>query len=97
MNIGHFILKDKKPLETDLISWALWMNDVSQRIVAKDKFGDVEVSTVFLGLDHNWGGGEPLLFETMIFGGEYADYQKRCSTWEQAEKMHKDAIDLINK
>jgi len=87
MNIGNFILKDKKPFETDLISWALWMNDRSQRIVAKDKFGDVEVSTVFLGLDHGWGG-KPLWFETMIFGGKHDLYQNRCATWKQAEKMH---------
>lgn len=30
---------------------------------------EYRVSTVWLGLDHNWGGGEPLLFETMSFGG----------------------------
>jgi hypothetical protein len=32
--------------------------------------GDVRVSTVFLSLDHNWGHGPPLLWETMVFGGE---------------------------
>lgn len=25
------------------------------------------VSTVFLGLDHSWGGGPPLLWESMVF------------------------------
>lgn len=30
-----------------------------------------EVSTVFLGLDHSWTpGGPPLVFETMVFGGQ---------------------------
>lgn len=28
---------------------------------------DYRVSTVFLGIDHNWGEGPPLLFETMVF------------------------------
>lgn len=29
----------------------------------------LEVSTVWLGLDHNWSGiGPPIIFETMIFG-----------------------------
>jgi hypothetical protein len=49
---------------------------------------DVRVSTVFTGLDSNWGLGPPLLFETMIFGGEHDGDQWRCSTWEEAEKQH---------
>lgn len=53
---------------------------------------DVTVSTVFLGLDHNFGDGPPLLFETMIFGGPHADFQARCSTWSEAEKQHADAL-----
>lgn len=35
--------------------------------------------------------GPPILFETMIFGGEHDQYQERCSTWEQARKAHPDA------
>jgi hypothetical protein len=50
---------------------------------------DVRVSTVFLGLDHNhFGVGAPLLFETMVFGGEHDGDAWRCSTWEEAEKQH---------
>ena len=52
------------------------------------------VSTFFLGLDHAFGGGPPLLFETMIFGmpERSEEYQERCSTWEQAEAMHERAV-----
>lgn len=28
---------------------------------------DYWISTVFLGLDHSWNGGPPLIFETMVF------------------------------
>jgi hypothetical protein len=52
------------------------------------------VSTVFLGIDHNFGNGPPLLFETMVFGGEYDGYCKRYSTWEEAEGGHKTACAL---
>lgn len=39
-----------------------------QRFVARDKLDDgTVVSTVFLGLDHQFGDGPPLLFETMVF------------------------------
>jgi hypothetical protein len=45
------------------------------------------VSTVFLGIDHNWGGwrgGRPLLYETMIFNIPGDDeYQLRAyDRWE---------------
>ncbi len=64
--------------------------------VAKtDLPGDVHVSTVFLGLDHNHTGkGPPLLFETMVFGGPLHDEQWRYCTWEEAEAGHKAAVKL---
>ena len=51
------------------------------------------VSTVFLGIDHNFGGkGKPILFETMVFGkGDLVpdNWMARYCTWEQAEAGHK--------
>jgi hypothetical protein len=48
-----------------------------------------EVSTVFLMLDHNWSGrGDPILFETMIFGGPLDGQQARYSTWAEASEGH---------
>jgi hypothetical protein len=47
------------------------------------------VASDFLGLDHQWGEGRPLLFETMIF--EYPPHDNkcwRCSTWAESEKQH---------
>lgn len=35
--------------------------------VALDHIGDVMVSTMFLGLDHSFTDGPPVLFETMTF------------------------------
>lgn len=43
------------------------LEDVDYRRVAWDAVGDLEVSTVWLGLDHSFGLGPPLIFETMIF------------------------------
>jgi len=67
-----------------------------RRRVGWDEVNGFEVSTVFLGLDHGHGyTGRPLLFETMIFGnGELDNYQTRCSTWDEAVKMHQEAIEL---
>jgi hypothetical protein len=77
----------------------LWGTAMEQdrRVTKTSLPGGVEVSTVFLGIDHNWGGGEPLLFETMIFGGELDQEQWRYSTWEEAEKGHKRACMMVSK
>lgn len=71
------------------------------RIVAKTEIGPLYISTVFLGLDHNFsylidgaGDHEPLVFETMIFDDGDDSYQTRCSTWEQAEEMHRVAVEI---
>lgn len=50
---------------------------------------DVEVSTVWLGLDHNYSGdGPPIIFETMIFGGSMSEDIQRYATEEQAITGH---------
>lgn len=55
--------------------------------------GKKSVSTVFLGMDHNYFGGEPRIFETAVFNGETrAEIFGRCATWEQAEAMHEQAV-----
>jgi len=46
-------------------------------------------------MNHTYGEGEPLLFETMIFGGEHDDYQERYSTYEEALEGHQRAIQLV--
>jgi hypothetical protein len=71
----------------DLFDWAYWF-ETADRHVALDRQGDVEVSTVFLGLDHQFGIGPPLLFETMVFGGPLNEEQQRYSTWEEAVDGH---------
>ena len=90
----YYILKGKKAVPVvDFMTWARWFKE-ADRTVAKSSKGDMRVSTVFLGLDHQWGNGSPLLFETMIFGGEHDQYQERCATWEEAEAMHANACEL---
>lgn len=80
---------------SSLMEWAIWLEGAGpDRIVRQQMVGPLRVSTVFLGLDHNFAAeGDPLLFETMIFGIDLDDsYQTRCSTWAQAELMHEVAV-----
>jgi hypothetical protein len=53
---------------------------------------DAEVSTVWLGMDHAWGGGPPLIFESMVFGGNLDQEQVRYSTLAQAHAGHDDLV-----
>lgn len=58
------------------------------------------VSTVWLGLDHNWDGGKPLIFETMVFPSHegISDLDcKRYSTLAQAKKGHKAIVEKWRK
>lgn len=76
----------------------LWGNDSRNRIVAQVQDGEIMVSTIFLGIDHAFGNGPPVLFETMIFGEEAGDlngYQERCCTWDEAVEGHSKAVRLV--
>lgn len=64
----------------------------------KWKHSGYVVSTVFLGLDHNYSDeGPPILFETMIFCGDKTlhEYQERYATWKEAEVGHQLAVGLV--
>lgn len=69
-------------------------NRVAQDFVdgVKDALGteiEIHISTVFLGINHNFTGeGPPIVFESMIFGGVFDRQQRRYATWEEAEQGH---------
>lgn len=60
------------------------------RVAETYKFGRrVWISTVFLGIDHNFSDeGPPIVFETMVFGGFLDQEMRRASTWEEAQFNH---------
>lgn len=87
----YILTADGEPAPCDsLIAWALWFESSGdERIVARDDLGSgVVVSTVFLGLDHAYFDGPPILFETMIFGGNFDMEMRRYSTRAQAQDGH---------
>jgi hypothetical protein len=55
---------------------------------------DVTVSTVFLAIDHA-RSGPPMVFETMVFGGDRDGLQERCSTWVEAVAMHDRIVAVV--
>lgn len=78
-----------------MIEWAdLYLKDDHRPVVAKTQVGEIEVSTVWLGINHNWGDGPPLIFETMIFPrSEIPAYCVRYSTYAEAEHGHEVAVE----
>ena len=90
--VDYYILDDKRAVKCDLMVWAKWMESGVDRHVADTTKNGVRISTVFLGLDHNYFSGNndnPLIFETMAFNAKGDDiFCERCSTWEQAEAQH---------
>ena len=92
----YYILDGHKTKKTDdLKEWAECHGNIETRRVAKTEKNGVRVSTVFLGIDHSWGEGPPLLFETMVFGGEHDLEMERYTTWEEAEAGHKEMCERI--
>ena len=85
---GKYILEGHRPiLCQSTYEWGRWY-ETANRSVARTKIGDSDVSTVFLGLDHAFGGHVPILFETMVFGGQLDQEQERYPTWDEAEAGH---------
>ena len=90
----HYILRGHEAIPADAMEWAIWFEKADRR-VAHDEIGEAHVSTVFLGLDHNFFGGPPLIFETMVFGGPLDQEQDRYSTWDQAEAGHAAMVERV--
>lgn len=85
-------LANRWQLLTKLFSWQLWLREP----FGSDKHR-LTVSTVFLGIDHNFSPtGSPVLYETMIFAGKsWSDeYQRRYHTRAEAIEGHDYAVSI---
>lgn len=91
MRTIHYVLDEHGipvAADDDLDAWGRWMSrGIDARTIARDRFGDVWISTVFLGMDHAYDG-PPMLFETMVFGGPLDEEMDRYSTRDEALRGH---------
>ena len=101
-DLGLYLLKDKLPVKIDdFLSWGIEMKSCRQ--IRHDTITDkinhdnkVRISTIFLGIDHAFGGETgPILFETMVFGGKHDQYQDRYRTWDEAVNAHKNIVEMV--
>jgi hypothetical protein len=112
VKLGYWILDENdQMIQVDLMTWAMWIETGRNRVIKQETFGDYQVSTVFLGLDHNFSHqGPPVLWETIAFIAtepkmvlgrlltRKPKYIERCAgNKEQAEAMHERMVERIKK
>jgi hypothetical protein len=101
---------DRIAIPVDALEWGVWFSTADRRVATSHltaPTGDrLWVSTVFMGIDHAFGGGDPLLFETMVFGraviekpdaASYADAieSQHYGTWDEAERGHAEMVRMM--
>lgn len=93
-----FVLDDNhNPVPATVKQWGEFRENKGKR-VDLTQLPNCWVSTTFLGMDHGYGEGPPVLFETMAFKGDYdtdgcseeiEDGTERYCTWVEAVEGHK--------
>jgi hypothetical protein len=84
--------RDGRPLH-DVFEWTRLHDDLAYVHVRATAIGEIEVSTVWLGIDHNWTGhGPPIIFESMVFGGPLDGCAWRYATLAEAEAGHDEVV-----
>ena len=59
---------DRRGNSMSLMDWSEKFRDMDYKVIRRTDLPDGKlVSTVWLGMDHNFGSGAPLIFETMVF------------------------------
>lgn len=111
-SMGYWVLdSEHNPVEVlTMEEWGKFIDKNKNRRVAKTDISyKISVSTVFLGIDHNFTDeGPPILFETMVFGEpRYVEmfgaeriiredlYMDRYATWDEAVRGHKKVVALL--
>lgn len=96
MSLFYILDKDKNIVPCTIDEWSKLYEDPVFKRVAFDEVGGMDISTVFLGIDHNHFGGRPILFETMVFNGKGDDiFQDRYHTWDEAVKGHENTKEWV--
>lgn len=82
----YFRWHKQMPEEGD---WYIAKTGVGFQILLSEPAAGVRVSTVYLGMDHSIDGGEPVLWETMVFAdGWKGDFYERHTSLEEARERH---------
>lgn len=99
MHVLYILDDQRRAVAVSNADWVQWMasHEHEVKIVKQETVEGAFISTVFLAIDHSFGRGPPMLFETMVFrdGVPAGDEMARCSTWEEAEAQHASFVTLV--
>ena len=92
--MSEYYRRDGTPYVGGVLDWARDFESMDRTVKQQRLWNRLVVSTVFLGLDHSFGRGPPLIFETMAFPNEWWSdyYQDRYSTEAEALAGHRRAV-----
>jgi hypothetical protein len=101
MTINYY---DRNNRLLSMDQFAKLMEDREYKRVCSDYVGSYWVSTVWLGLDHSFYGGPPLIFESMVFADTEEDSNRlgedvncqRYPTEHQAVLGHYAIVEEVN-
>jgi hypothetical protein len=96
-NLNKYILDEngEPKICNDVYVWGEWYENVSNRSILFNQVGDVKVSTVFLGLDHSFGIGDPVLWGSLITGGSYDGHEERYRSKKEAITNHDKLVEMV--
>jgi len=101
---GRPIYYDRQGQPMTMHQWAEKFHDEHYTHLARDVIGPDEpldpaplitVSTYWLGVNPNWRNEEPLIYETLIIGGQYDATAMRYATETQAREGHQRVVDEL--
>jgi hypothetical protein len=103
--LATYVLDGHEPvLCDDMTQWGLFLRDGPRWVARTELLDGSVVSTVFLGIDHNWSGsGPPVLFESALLihedaqttDREWCHIRRRYCTWAEAEVGHIELCEQI--
>ena len=87
---------DRAGVQIPFEEWAQKFKDPEYQTVQFDALDNgMCVSTIWLGKNHNFTDGPPLIFETMVFGGS-EEYQERYATLSDAHIGHQRIVEKVS-
>ena len=77
---------DRQGNPISMVEWSRKFGDKKYQIIKQEEVGTFFISTVWLGSNHRFGPGEPVIFETMVFArgdlGAVEDSNRYCTEQE---------------
>lgn len=99
---GRYFVLDERgdPHPCDVLTWGAWFATADRHVAQDIDEGPgpeprVRISTVFLGVDHSFNNGPPVLWETMVFGGPLDGECRRYTSRDDAIRGHAEICKLV--